>query len=259
MFSSRCYLASIILFSLQCNFVISFSSLYKCAYTSKTQLGVDNRREFISAVASGSFFGVSNTIFSSRVSAAELLESVNSDDVSSQQPTSDSEKLAEALYSIIRVREATQQETRLIKSGKFKDVQRANVKLAVKFMIQNYRFNDNLIVAASFLENPKRVQASEVGQSAVQDLYTILEYFDASDIQNLKVGTYDSMAGKEPLVLNGLEATKIQVDKFLSFFPKTDVDAAKQRVVDENMLNEKEYDVANLGSIGNLSAEDILK
>ncbi len=126
-------------------------------------------------------------------------------------------------------------------------------------VFKNYRFNDNLIVAASFLENPKRVQASEVGQSAVQDLYTILEYFDASDIQNLKVGTYDSMAGKEPLVLNGLEATKIQVDKFLSFFPKTDVDAAKQRVVDENMLNEKEYDVANLGSIGNLSAEDILK
>jgi len=33
------------------------------------------------------------------------------------------------LYKIIRVREATQQEKRLIQTGKFKDTQRANVKL----------------------------------------------------------------------------------------------------------------------------------
>ena len=46
--------------------------------------------------------------------------------------------LEENLYTILRVKEATQQETRLIKSGKFKDVQRANIKLAVKFMIENY-------------------------------------------------------------------------------------------------------------------------
>jgi hypothetical protein len=33
------------------------------------------------------------------------------------------------LYKIIRVKEATQQEKRLIQTGKFKDIQRANVKL----------------------------------------------------------------------------------------------------------------------------------
>jgi len=92
------------------------------------------------------------------------------------------------LYRILRVKEAVQQETRLIKSGKFKDVQRANVKLAVKFMINNYRLNDAFVTASAYLDsNDRRVEAGQVGQSAVQNLYTILEYFDSSDIQNIKV------------------------------------------------------------------------
>jgi hypothetical protein len=100
------------------------------------------------------------------------------------------EPLADVLYRIMRVREATQQETRLIKTGKFKDVQRANVKLAVKFMVDNYRLNDAFVTASSYLEgsDSRRVEASQVGQTAVQNLYTILEYFDSADVQNLKVG-----------------------------------------------------------------------
>jgi hypothetical protein len=96
--------------------------------------------------------------------------------------------LEQHLYSILRVREATQQESRLIKSGKFKDLQRANVKLAIKFMIENYRLGDAFVAASSYLDgNERRVAAVEVGQNAVQDLYTILEYFDSADVQNLKV------------------------------------------------------------------------
>jgi hypothetical protein len=91
------------------------------------------------------------------------------------------------LYYILRVREATEQETRLIKSGKFKDVQRANVKLAVKFMVDNYRLNDNFIAASAFLTGDRRIKAGDIGQSVVQNLYTILEYFDASDVENIKV------------------------------------------------------------------------
>jgi len=96
--------------------------------------------------------------------------------------------LEQSLYTILRVREATQQESRLIKSGKFKDVQRANVKLAVKFMIENYNLNDAILSASNYLDgNDKRMSAVNAGQSAVQDLFTILEYFDSSDVQNLKV------------------------------------------------------------------------
>jgi hypothetical protein len=92
------------------------------------------------------------------------------------------------LYTILRVREATLQEARLINSGKFKDVQRANVKLAVRFMLKNYRLGDAFIAASAYLgENSRRISASEVGSSAVQNLQTILEYFDSSDVANLKV------------------------------------------------------------------------
>lgn len=100
------------------------------------------------------------------------------------------QSLESVLYRILRVREATQQEVRLIKSGKFKDVQRANVKLAVKFMVNNYRLGDAFVTASSYLDgNDRRVLAGQVGQSAVQNLVTILEYFDSSDVENLKVRT----------------------------------------------------------------------
>ena len=98
------------------------------------------------------------------------------------------QSLDSVLYRIMRAKEAILQETRLIKTGKFKDVQRANVKLAVGFVVRNYRLNDAFVTASSYLDgNDRRVEAGQVGQSAVQNLYTILEYFDSSDVQNIKV------------------------------------------------------------------------
>jgi hypothetical protein len=93
------------------------------------------------------------------------------------------------LYKIVRVREATQQERRLIQTGKFKDMQRANVKLAIKFMVQNYRLADCVVGASTYLSggNTQQMKAIDVGQTAVQNLQTILEYFDTSDVENIKV------------------------------------------------------------------------
>lgn len=101
---------------------------------------------------------------------------------------SNQRSLDDCLYLILRAKEATQQETRLIGSGRFKDVQRANVKLAVRFILQNYRLSDTVIAASAYItDNSRRITAGEAGQAAVQDLLTILEYFDSSDVQNLKV------------------------------------------------------------------------
>ena len=98
------------------------------------------------------------------------------------------ESLDDLLYRILRVREATTMETRLIKSGKFKDLQRANIKLAVRFMVDNYRLNDAFLAASTYLDGTsRRLEASQLGQAATQNLITILEYFDASDVDNLKV------------------------------------------------------------------------
>jgi hypothetical protein len=99
----------------------------------------------------------------------------------------DPDSLDSYLYRVLRVREATQQERRLIKSGKFKDIQRANVKLAVKFMVQNYRLSDAVIGASAYLKSGNQMKAIDVGQTAVQNLQTILEYFDASGVENIKV------------------------------------------------------------------------
>lgn len=66
-------------------------------------------------------------------------------------------------------------------------MQRANVKLAVKFIINNYKLSDSVVAASSYLKGNARVSASGVGGSAVQSLYTILEYFDSSDVENIKV------------------------------------------------------------------------
>mmetsp|Transcript_17331 Transcript_17331/g.31334 ORF Transcript_17331/g.31334 Transcript_17331/m.31334 type:complete len:264 (-) Transcript_17331:443-1234(-) len=155
--------------------------------------------------------------------------------------------LSTYIYNILRVREATQQETRLITSGKFKDVQRANVKLAIKFIINNYKLSDSIIAASSYLKGNARVQASGVGQSAVQSLYTIVEYFDSSDVENIKV---DSLAGKEAIVNSGLKSVRRDIDELLSMFPKDVVDEAKAKIQSENELNYKEFD-PKLGSILN--------
>jgi len=163
------------------------------------------------------------------------------------------------IYTISRVREATAQEMRLIKTGKFKDAARGNVKLAVRFMLNNYRLSDNVIAAASYLKGQQQIQAGSDGQvcfqcfvdlmnysclsiqltavachvlmlattatnpvnayiyqclfcctllkvdshqhflhfsceqKAVQALYTILEYFDAGSVENIKVSQEQCM------------------------------------------------------------------
>jgi len=59
------------------------------------------------------------------------------------------------------------------------------------------------------------------------------------------------LAGKQDLVLKGLEATRKLIDDFLAFFPLETVAKAKTQVAEENALNEKEFD-KSLGNILNL-------
>lgn len=182
-------------------------------------------------------------------SAAIFLSSIG---FSNPLPAQAAETLDDYLYKVVRVLEATQQERRLIKSGKFKDMQRANVKLAVKFMVQNYRLSDAVVGASAFLSggNTQQMMAIDTGQMAVQNLQTILEYFDTSDVENIKVGK-NSMNGKEEIVVKGLEATQVKLDEFLSYFDAETVTRVKTLVESENELNMKEFD-KSLGDIINL-------
>jgi hypothetical protein len=60
------------------------------------------------------------------------------------------------------------------------------------------------------------------------------------------------MAGKEDLVLRGLDSTKRNIDEFLSYFPSKEIEAAKAKIESENKLNLEEFDPA-LGAPINLA------
>jgi len=94
------------------------------------------------------------------------------------------------------------------------------------------------------------MKAIDVGQTAVANLQTILDYFDSSDVENIKVGR-SGMEGKESLVLKGLDATKVKLDEFLFFFDEATVERIKSEIEEENNLNVKEFD-RSLGDIINL-------
>lgn len=194
-----------------------------------------SRRFFVSLTVVGAFACLSPSTIGTAVAAT-----TNGDGQS---------KLSSSLYSILRVREAIAQETRLIKSGKFKDAQRANVKLAVKFILYNYRLDENFIKSSAFLEGERRYQAADVGQRCVQSLQTILEYFDSSDVQNIRVST-SGLGDKEVIVLKGLDASKSTIDEFLAYFPADVVSSQREKIKEENDLNTSEFD-SSLGTILN--------
>jgi hypothetical protein len=52
-------------------------------------------------------------------------------------------------------------------------------------------------------------------------------------------------------VLKGLDAARRNIDDFLSFFPKADIDTVIARVNDENDANVKEFD-GTLGPLLNM-------
>jgi hypothetical protein len=64
------------------------------------------------------------------------------------------------------------------------------------------------------------------------------------------------MAGKEALVLKGLESTRKNIDDFLTYFPQSTVEVARDRIFKENELNKKEWD-PSLGDIFNLPPDAV--
>ena len=86
----------------------------------------------------------------------------------------------DSLLLILRVKEAAAQETRLIKSGKFRDLQRNSIKLAISLMLDNYQLLDNVNKCARLAGGSRSQEAFSVGQSAVEALQSVLEYFDSS-------------------------------------------------------------------------------
>merc|ERR1719382_1511562 len=85
----------------------------------------------------------------------------------------DEKTLQESLYYISRVQEATVQQERLVSTGKFKDMQRNNIRRALNMMTDNYKLADQVVTASGFVTNSANVMAaSSAGNDAVDALDT---------------------------------------------------------------------------------------
>lgn len=158
----------------------------------------------------------------------------------------DPRKLQESLYWISRVQEATAQEERLVSTGKFKDMQRNNIKMALNMMLENYRLADNIVVASGYVTPQDSViRASQAGGEAVEVLQTAQEYF----AKELKVTGLTEEQRK--FIVDAMKATRAKLDGFLNYMPAEAVQAARKQVEDENALNIKEYVGESSGGIIN--------
>jgi hypothetical protein len=186
----------------------------------------DTRRTLINTVAAALTAGV----FLSPRTAGALTEN---------DSKSESEAQA-ALYMILRAQEATLQELRLVKNGMYKDVQRQNIKLAVSYILKNYKLQDNFLQVSRTLSSAKQISAS--------DLTTILEYFDTQDVQNLKVG---SGGASESFVTEGLVSANKKIQQFVDLANADSVIQVMNRISLENELNLKEFPEDILGKLKN--------
>lgn len=150
----------------------------------------------------------------------------------------------DSLLLILRVKEAAAQETRLIKSGKFRDLQRNSIKLAISLMLDNYQLLDNVNKCARLAGGSRSQEAFSVGQSAVEALQSVLEYFDSSS-SSLKVDTISSE--KQAFVVRALDVASQRLDQFLAYLPPDQVATAVAFIDYENELNLREYAQANPG------------
>jgi len=157
--------------------------------------------------------------------------------------------LNEQLVLILRVKEASSQEARLIKTGKYKEVQRLNVKRAIKFMLDNYALNERFVKAASFAPSGQVMTAGQYGQNAVESLTQILEYFPDKLVAN------DLTRDQEKFVMAALDNTNKNIDLFCELMPPTAVDAAKAQLEEENKLNDIEYKEVNTDPLLNMPAK----
>lgn len=161
----------------------------------------------------------------------------------------DQVKLEDAIYKLSRVQEATAQEERLVKSGKFKDVQRNSIKMALKMMINHYKINDQVTEGSKWIKAAPQdtLKAQQYGADAVDILETANEYFG----KDLKVVSLTD--DQKEFLTNAMSTTREKINNFLSYMPDDAVQSARRRVESENDINRQEY-LAGIGAADGASA-----
>jgi len=157
------------------------------------------------------------------------------DEYKNVKPEVDTDPLKTAIVAILRVQESTLQEARLIKTGNFKDLQRNNIKMATRMMIDNSRIYDRIVKVASYVPQNKISEVNEKGRAAVEDLQSILDYFDERQMKVTEMSE-----DKKEFIVKALTAARSKFDEVLSYLPPEKIKAARDQVIMENELNQKE-------------------
>jgi len=157
------------------------------------------------------------------------------DEYKNAAPQVDKDPLKSAIVAILRLQESTLQEARLITTGNFKDLQRNNIKMATRMMIENTRIYDRIVKVASYVPAGKISEVNEKGRDAVEDLQSILDYFDE---RTMKVNELSD--DKRQFVVRALSSARSKLDEVLSYLPPEKVKEARDQVIYENELNLKE-------------------
>lgn len=147
------------------------------------------------------------------------------------------------IYLILRVMEATEQQERLVKSGKYKDLQRANIKMAVRMMLTNYNLEKSVKELSMTLPKDKRADAQARGRSANEALVTLKDYFD-TDNNSLNVDTIS--AEKKAFIIKALQSCRQELDGLLQYAPSDAVSDARAFIAKENADNAQELDAAGI-------------
>mmetsp|Transcript_89465 Transcript_89465/g.164119 ORF Transcript_89465/g.164119 Transcript_89465/m.164119 type:complete len:343 (-) Transcript_89465:173-1201(-) len=147
----------------------------------------------------------------------------------------------ELVVLILRVKEATSQEVRLITTGKYKTLQRLNVKLAIRFMLDNYKLQDRFNEASQFAvaedvpdKAVKQQMALNAGRKCVDSLTDLSQ--NAADL----VANALSPEEKQ-FILTRLDRVSKNIDKFTEFLPQELLVQADEQIKEENRLNAEEY------------------
>jgi len=143
--------------------------------------------------------------------------------------------LNEQIVGILRVKESCGQETRLISTGKYKELQRLNIKRAIRMMVDNSSLQDRMVTATAFISMDDQTKANNYARSAIEGLVQILEYFP----QDLTVNQMSSE--QNAFVLKALASTSNSIDGFLTLLPQEAVAKAVAQIEEENLLNLQEY------------------
>ncbi|GMI39295.1 hypothetical protein TrCOL_g1827 [Triparma columacea] len=156
-----------------------------------------------------------------------------------------------SLLLLLRAEEGVKQELNLLTTGKYKTLQRANVKLAVRAIVGNYRLLDSFVKVGGGNE-----RMTNKGQDVVFTLNTILEYFDDRNVDNIKLGKKptvledgsfpvvleeDLEPSKKKLVVGGLKRTLELFDEYFAMVDGEELERARGVVKEENELNRRDY------------------